>query len=429
MVSKTKCPTIQSSRAVQLLLALALISTLASCAAPKPGATRMAATPVGYAHGLYAERLLSIDHHQPIPVFIVSGRNLLDRPTGIDPFGNERVDAAVPYLAIGEVSVGKGLTREQIIAETVAGDGKNQARIELERVEILPTPSVDNFQGNQRTLGARFSNHPWVRQLNEVLAASPSRQITIFVHGYNTAFIPNAELAAEISHFHARDGAVIYFDWPSQNSLTGYLVDKSNAIYSTRHFRGLLTVLARETSARKINIIAHSAGNPIAVNALRDLRLIDRSLSADELQALYRINRVTLAAPDMDLQTFMNAVFDRFHEVANGVAVYTSRNDKALSISRWLYGARRLGRAAEGLSDWERAALNRAQRIEMIDVTGSENLLSNSWLGHSYFHRNPWVSTDIGSFAEGISPTDRHLRLDDDGLFWSFPDNYPTYYR
>ncbi len=64
------------------------------------------------------------------------------------------------------------------------------------------------------------------------------------------------------------------------------------------------------------------------------------------------------------------------------------------------------------------------ESIEMIDASRVDKDV-NSFLGHSYFHRDPWVSSDIGSFILGVSPEDRKLVREGDNVFWAFPEDYP----
>lgn len=403
--------------------ALAILTLLytVSCA-PQPGRTRLSATPVGYGATPWSKKLEAVDQSQDIPVFIVTGRNVLDRPRGVNPFGDERNDSPLPNLGIARVGVGEGMSQREVIEDTRAVTGRTgKTRFRLKRVDLVPIEGVNLFAATESEIESK--ENQWIREIRGVLDRSVEREITVYVHGYNTEFITNTELVAGVSQFQARNGAVINFDWPSQGDLGGYFVDKGNAAYSTRQFRGLLFVLARETGAEKINIVAHSAGNPIVIDALREMRLVQRNLSPAQLQARYRINSVALAAPDMDMQAFINAVYDRFHEVARDVAVYTSSKDKALDLSGQIFKAERLGQAAEHLEGWEERVLLKVEDIQMIDVTAAQSKF-HELLGHSYFHKNPWVSNDLGLFSSNLPPSHRYLQRNAGEIFWTFPSDY-----
>lgn len=123
------------------------------------------------------------------------------------------------------------------------------------------------------------------------------------------------------------------FEWASKGSLFSYEIDKANANFAIRQFRELLEFLADKTSGDRINIIAHSAGNPIAVEAVRWLSLKYFDLDDAEAQRRVRIGRVVLAAPDMDLDTALSAGVDGCGRMTQGWIDYASRRDKALDFS------------------------------------------------------------------------------------------------
>ena len=363
---------------------------------------------------------------EAIPVFVMSGRKVEDPDRTPDPFGNERTH--IPSLGVAYVTVGANLTPEQLHKETTSVKRRKKAKVVFDRLELGETSlEVDPWRVKDDVV--RFQGNPWVQAIKAQLDHSGGRNVTIFVHGYNTEFIDNTLIAGEIFHYMGRKGAMVSFEWPSESRLLGYIADKGNATYSTRHFRALLSNIAKECNVDSITIIAHSAGSPIVVNALREIRLLEFDLPAEQVQAKYSIGRVVLAAPDMDLMAFTNAVQDRFFELTTGVAVYASPKDRALGLSEKLYGNSRLGRAVGKIEPWERELLQRASNIEMVDASVAEKEFGSA-LGHSYFHRDPWVSSDIGSFILGKSPTARGLvKADDNQVFWEFPTDYPEQLR
>ncbi len=413
------------SRTRYLFVCLPLLAGILLTGWRQEYSRRLMPTPMGIAVGLPFPGE-SLDKScdcagNAVPVFVVSGRNVVEEKKGPDPFGNDR--SRYPTLGVAYVTIGEGMSRQELFEDTISSRKKKKARVKFERIEL--GPALDNLDPwIVKDDVVRHSDNPWVQAVEEQLDHSQHRRVTIFVHGYNTTFIDNTLLAAEIHHYLGREGAVISFEWPSESSLFGYIADKGNANYSTRHFRALISNIAKECDVDSITIIAHSAGSPIVVNALREIRLLEYDLPAEQVQQKYRVNSVVLAAPDMDLMDFNNGIYDRFYEVAGRVAVYASPDDQALRISEKLNGNKRLGRAVGRLKSWEQDTLQRVPQIEMVDASVANEEYHN-FIGHSYFHRDPWVSSDIGAFILGSSPTERNLVRQPDDVFWRFPADYP----
>lgn len=406
-----------------LIVCVITVVTLVSvgCRGSKKYSSTLMPTPLGLslgaAHpgGSFEKSLNDRD----FPVFIVSGRNIEEDARGLDPFGTERNRQAV--LGIARVAIGEGLSPDEIFQQTIQDMRKKTARVRLVDTQITGTPEINPWLMNDDIV--RHQGNPWVQQLRRELDQSQSRRICIFVHGYNTQYVDNTLLAAEIFHYLGRDGAMLSFEWPSEAKILRYIADKGNATYSTRHFRGLIANLAKETGAESITIIAHSAGCPIVVNALRELRLQKYDCSCERVLSQYRVSRVALAAPDMDVMAFINAVHDRFYEMADGVAVYASPEDNALLAAKFLYKSDRLGRSVGQLDPWEKTALSSVSRLEMIDASKPDKD-HRKFLGHSYFHRDPWISSDIACFLMGVQPQRRGLTREPKEVFWEFPDDF-----
>ena len=358
---------------------------------------------------------------EPVPVFVVSGRNVEQADRQPHPYGNER--SPIPTMGIAQVRVGAGLSAEDFRKETTTETRRKRAKIVFDQFELAETElHPDPWRGEEKVI--QHKSNRWIEAVNAQLDRSEKRNVTIYVHGYNTELVENTLLAGEIFHYLGRQGAMISFDWPSESRLLRYIADTGNANFSTRHFRAIVSNIAKDCNVDSITIIAHSAGSPIVVNALREIRLIEFNTPAPELRTKYRINRVVLAAPDMDVMAFVNAIHDRFYELTGGVAIYASPKDRALGVSEKLYGNLRLGRAVGKLEPWEKKIFQRVPEIEVIDASMAEKLYRN-FLGHSYFHRDPFVSSDIGAFVLGNSPAERQLVKTNQGqVFWEFPDDY-----
>ena len=231
-------------------------------------------TPIGLSLGLphpggdFSEACACSDSE--IPVFVVSGRNLEKNRSELDPFGNDRSQHS--SLGIAYVKIGEGLSSEKVHEETLTDRKRKKARVKLLRTEITSQPQ-DSDQWTNKDNVIRHNGNPWVQAIQQQLSQTNKREVCIFVHGYNTEYIENTLLAAEIFHYLGRRWAMISFEWPSESRLLGYIADKGNATYSTRHFRAMLSNIAKECNVDSITIIAHSAGTPIVVNAMREIRL------------------------------------------------------------------------------------------------------------------------------------------------------------
>jgi esterase/lipase superfamily enzyme len=114
------------------------------------------------------------------------------------------------------------------------------------------------------------------------------------------------------------------FSWPSRGEVADYFYDKDSALGSRA---ALLRVIDNLHKARfeSIDIIAHSMGNLIAVDAL--------SNSA----APIAIAQFVMAAPDVDRDMFIQDI-PKVAKVAKGLTLYASANDKALLLSKRVAG-------------------------------------------------------------------------------------------
>jgi len=310
-----------------------------------------------------------------------------------------------------------------VLDETMNEVKRKKSRVKMEAIKMFASPKVTPFSSTEEKK-REFGSNQWLKKLAAEMQRSERKELTVFVHGYNTSLVENTELLGEMYHYAGRQGVVVNYEWPSAGKLLGYFKDKGNAEHSTRLFRSFVSRIGQMTGAESVRIIAHSAGNPIVVNALKELRLLNKDLNSEQLRQKYKISQVVLAAPDMDSMRFMNAVFDRFFEMAANVTVYAYPKDKALAVSGKLFGTNRVGSALDKLTNWEKAALKQASNLQMVDVTVPQKQYG-SLLGHGYFHRDPWVSSDILLGSTIPNAADRGLQKSAEGVFWAFTKDYP----
>ena len=375
------------------------------------------------------DRVVPEYQNSQAPVFVASARTASGKTTYPARFYTTNRSRIV-RVGLATLEIGPGMTWDELVQESLAAKRSHDPVIRLAAYEeygpLWSTAWPPNLRfdrdwdapGVDRGPGDRF-----VEAIEQHLALSWRKQITVYVHGFNTRFDENLKRASEFWHYMSRDEVFMSFDWASKGSLFSYEVDKANANFAIRQFRELLEFLAANTSAERINIIAHSTGNPIAVEALRQLSLMYYDLDNDEAQRRTKIGRVVFAAPDMDLDTAVSAGVDGADRVTQGFIVYASRRDKALGFAGGIFGDVRLGNSIGKLTDDERDALI-ANDTQWIDVTNAQKH-SGTWLGHSYFHDNPWVSSDLMLFLmTGATAEERGLLRDMKTGFLAFPDDY-----
>lgn len=104
--------------------------------------------------------------------------------------------------------------------------------------------------------------------------------------------------------------------------------------------------------------MAHSMGNWVTVEALRQIRISGKPVPQN------KVGNIILAAPDIDVDVFKSQL-KRFGKPAKPFVVIVSRDDKALGISEFLAGKKQ--RLGEYSNDAELVDLG-AVVVDMTDV-------------------------------------------------------------
>ena len=260
--------------------------------------------------------------------------------------------------------------------------------------------------------------------VNKRLAFNPVKDIFIYVHGVNTSFESPLLVASELWHYLGYRGVFIAFSWPSGQNIMEYVTDVDTAEYSAVQFRRFLEYLISETEAERIHILASSAGTKLVTLSLHQIGLMELCRK-DENPGSTRIGRVLFAAGDVERQLFGMYVSDKLLEPIDSLTVYMSSSDKALNASRSIRRYPRLGQpwASEDISPEALSYIKNSGKLEFIDVSGQEGVQEGA--GHEYFRSSPWVSSDIlANLALGVPPDKRGLVLQENQVYWSFPEDY-----
>ncbi|BBK33751.1 esterase/lipase superfamily enzyme [Stella humosa] len=185
----------------------------------------------------------------------------------------------------------------------------------------------------------------------------------VFVHGYNTNFPEALFRLVQITADTDPRTIPILFAWPSDASALAYVADQDSAMYSRDYLADFLVRLTRLCPEGGITLVGHSMGGWLTVEALRQLRLAGHD-------AVLRRLRVALASPDIDVEVFRTQM-KVIGPLTPPMIVLVSRDDRALSVSSRLAGARqRLGRIDVADPEVQEAA--RAANLNIVDISDLE---------------------------------------------------------
>ncbi len=180
-----------------------------------------------------------------------------------------------------------------------------------------------------------------VPQIDDLLGQGTSgRNLLIYVHGFNQTFEAAALDAARLSDSIKFAGETMVFSWPSRARLLDYNYDRESAMWSRDALDQVLEDLLASPTIGRVNIVAHSVGTMLTMEALRQLYAKLGDYAAD------RIGAVVFASPDIDMDVFTASV-QRIGPLAPKVTIITATDDRALAVSRWVNGSTTRVGAAE----------------------------------------------------------------------------------
>jgi esterase/lipase superfamily enzyme len=237
---------------------------------------------------------------------------------------------------------------------------------------------------------------------NRAVRTVPQRRVLVFIHGFNNRFDDAVFRFAQIVHDAGTPVVPVLFTWPSRGSVLAYGYDHESNTYSRNALESTLRTLASDSAVGEISILAHSMGNWVTLEALRQMAIRDGRVAP-------KIRNVLLAAPDVDVDLFREAVLD-MGKSRPSFTLFVSQDDRALAISRRLWGdAARLG-AIDPEREPYRSELDKSG-ITVLNLSG---LRTGDPLNHSKFAQSPEVVRIIGrELAEGQTLTDSRVGIGD----------------
>ncbi|MBB4041772.1 esterase/lipase superfamily enzyme [Microvirga flocculans] len=239
---------------------------------------------------------------------------------------------------------------------------------------------------------------------HRTLRKTPKRQVLVFIHGFNNRFEDAVFRFAQIVHDSQAPVVPILFTWPSRGSVLAYGYDRESTAYSRNALENLLKAISSDPSVGEISILAHSMGNSLALETLRQMAIRDGRVAS-------KIRNVLLAAPDVDVDLAREAIADMGSKGSRpSFTLFVSQDDRALALSRRVWGsAARLG-AINPDQEPYRTQLEQAN-VTVLDLT---KLQAGDALNHGKFAESPEVVQLIGKrLAEGQTVTDSRMGLGD----------------
>lgn len=403
---------------VWLLLGLAAL--LAGCESP----VRLMPTPVSFRETdidpfvTAGNKVLGTD----VPVLYATNRGaLIEKPEPLHTaIPSERLRLGVAHARIGDET----LTWEALHRLSTSDAPDERPIVQLQMLEPLASIGPKDQVANLPDAQAFFA------LVNKALAASRSHDLLVYVHGSNNTMPRGSAQAAQLRHFTGRRMVVLVFLWPSAGSILKYFTDVGNASASVEPFVRLLELLAANTDARAIDVLAYSAGAQIASPALARLAAPRPGETLEQQRQRLRLGQVYFAAPDIDTRRAVRDL-EQYVKVVDRVSLAANLNDSALRFANIVHRASRAGRPDPTELDATQTGflVEASQRLgfDLIRVNPFEipNLPQTS---HDFWYEDPWVSSDLlGLMLLNAEPQRRGLEGQSTvsgARYWVFPPDF-----
>ena len=268
---------------------------------------------------------------------------------------------------------------------------------EVQWPERLPANPATDFVTVRADPMSMEQAQRWFR---DKLKRSGQRRVLIFVHGFNNRYEEAVYRFAQIQDDSGSPAVPVLFTWPSRGTLLSYQYDRESTNYSRDALERVLQALARDPTVGEVSILAHSMGNWLTLEALRQMAIRNGRVAP-------KVKNVMLAAPDVDVDVFNKQIAEMGASRPN-FTLFVSQDDRALEVSRRLSG----GIARLGAIDPNAAPYRQQLEADGIAVLDLTALRGGDGLNHAKFARSPEVVRLIGQrLVEGQSINDPRTSL------------------
>ncbi|WP_413991268.1 alpha/beta hydrolase [Labrys okinawensis] len=238
--------------------------------------------------------------------------------------------------------------------------------------------------------------------LHRRLTRSRNRNVLLFVHGFNNRFDAAVYRFAQIVHDSGTDAVPVLFTWPSAGELTAYGYDRDSATYSRTALEKTLDYLIQDKSVASVSILAHSMGNWVTLEALRQMAIRRGSIPK-------KVENVMLASADVDIDVFETQVADMGTQ-RPAFTVFVASDDRALEASKILWQSKsRLGDINPNVQPY--AGYMKAHNIDIVNLS---DVKTSGFIHHDKFAASGEIVSLIGKqIATGQPISDESIGLTD----------------
>jgi len=333
---------IRKCRMPALVVFILFISGLATGCSSKP---RLMPTPTVYtepAWNPFADVPPALQGNK-VDVMYVTDRVPEKESPDLMEYGLKRSRSAA--FGVAQIQIGKDdLTWDDLVSESRTA--RRSQKLELKTISMRemgrfpitpPRLVVSDAELARPHLDAEASTDPasklFIEELIRRLAATPRKEVFIYIHGFNTTLEGGVTTLAEIWHFLGHEGVPIAYSWPAGvGTLRAYGYTEQSGQFTIFHLKETLRLIASCPAVEKINVIAHSRGTDVATTALRELHIETRDTA--NTREKFKLGTIALAAADLDVDVAIQRIAtERVGRAAERVAIYLHGGDKALSLS------------------------------------------------------------------------------------------------
>jgi len=238
--------------------------------------------------------------------------------------------------------------------------------------------------------------------------------VLLFIHGFNvdfdSAIVRAAQLAIDLGFDENAPpdetfyvfGQPVLFSWPNGGVPFSYVDDRRLAKKSAAHLQEFLTLLTEETGASALNVVVHSMGNRVFVNAITEFAKSYAQSGEGDVAI-----RIIHAAADID-QDIYDTAMDEVERTSfeADYTVYASREDTALAASTRVNALTSFFENTSGrLGQIDDEGIYVRPTITSIDATG----FATDLFGHGYFSNAGNIINDIACVFHDVEVSRRAL--------------------